>query len=55
VAAFLDACEIQELIIAIGYYSVVSRYLETLEVDLENESERQFVRVSDVRSKLSRG
>ncbi len=55
VAAFLDACEIQELIIAIGYYSLVGRYLETLEVDLESESEQQFVRVADVRSKLSRG
>jgi 4-carboxymuconolactone decarboxylase len=53
VAEFLDPCEIQELIIAIGYYSIVGRYLETVEVDLEKESERQFVRVSDVRSKLS--
>ncbi len=55
VASFLDACEIQELIIAIGYYSLVGRYLESLEVDLESGSERQFVRVADVRSKLSRG
>lgn len=51
VAAFLTPCEIQELIIAIGYYSMVGRFLETLEVDQEGEQERNFVRVSEIPSR----
>jgi hypothetical protein len=49
VAAFLDPCEIQELILAIGYYSMVGRFLETLEVDLEEGDQVDFVRLGNLR------
>ena len=45
---FLDSCEVQELIIAVGHYSMVGRFLETLEVDLETGKDRKHVRISDI-------
>ena len=52
VKAFLSPCEIQELIIAIGYYSMVGRFLETLEVDLEVGEDIQVVQISKVRQSV---
>ena len=49
VKAFLQANEIQELIIAVGYYSMVGRFLETLEVDLEVGDEIAVVKISEIR------
>jgi alkylhydroperoxidase family enzyme len=48
IAEFLSPCEVQELIIAIGYYSMVGRFLETLEVDMETEADQSFVRIGDI-------
>ena len=52
VKALLSPCEIQELIIAIGYYSMVGRFLETLEVDLEVGEDIQVVQISKVRESV---
>ena len=46
---FLSPCEIQELIIAIGYYSMVGRFLETLMVDLETGDDVKVVEISKIR------
>lgn len=42
VAAFLDAEEIVELTLVIGYYNLVSRALNALEVDLDARAQRDL-------------
>jgi alkylhydroperoxidase family enzyme len=45
---FLSPCEVQELVITVGYYSMVGRFLETLGVDIETGDDRAFVKVADI-------
>ncbi len=52
VERMLSPCEIQELIIAVGYYSMVGRFLETLGVDLETGTEMKVVQVSEVAKRV---
>jgi alkylhydroperoxidase family enzyme len=42
--------EMQELVIAIGYYMMVSRFLETFDVDIEAEGESRGVELPGMKS-----
>jgi hypothetical protein len=39
VSAFLTISEVQELLMAIGCYGLVSRYLENMEIEIEDQSD----------------
>ena len=47
-AARLSAQEMQELVVVIGFYMAVSRFLETFDVEIEAQAPEQTVRVSGV-------
>ena len=43
VAAVLTVRELQELTLTVGYYMMVSRFLETFDIDIERDDERAAV------------